>query len=223
MRLLVLHRKKGCGQELAKRLVARGYVTDTTTSADLAEYVIKETPPDICLMNMSPPGITTIRLLQAWRKKGIMVPIIVLSEKNSTDEIILSLTNGADDCIRKEHEFEELIARINALIRRSKGCSSSIIRLKPYELHTDSRQLKISGKNVELTLFEYLLLENLMLSAGKIVPREKLMQDLYPDSEPRDDRIINVLVCRLRKKLELKNHPSRIETLKKSGYLFRTE
>lgn len=220
MRLLIVHGTKNVISEMAVDFESQGYITDEAISSTTAEYFIKNTPPDLCLINGHMTECTAEALLRRWRKNGIKIPVIVFHENGKAEDTISALESGADDCVNSSYNIEEISARINAVIRRCHGYASPTISCYPYELDTQSKSLRIKGVIVSLTLFEYAILECLMLNADSIISRKKLMGALYGDTYKKDGRIISVIICRLRKKLGNEGGPHRIITAKKTGYIF---
>jgi len=133
------------------------------------------------------------------------------------------LSSGADDYLTKPFQLEELIARVNALIRRAAGFASPVISCGQVNMDTSAQSVSVGGEEVVLTAFEYRLLECLMLSAGRVISKSELTDRLYDQDFERDSNVIEVLVGRLRRKLDPDNSTNPIETLRGRGYRFNVE
>jgi len=149
-----------------------------------------------------------------------MFPILILSAKREVDDRILALKNGADDYVVKPFQFEELEARLNALLRRSSGFVQSTIGAGPLLLDINRKQALLDNQLLALTAYEYRILEYLMRHHQQVVAKERLIEQLYPDDEDRDPNVIEVLVGRLRRKLSGSTGFRPIDTVRGQGYLF---
>jgi two-component system response regulator PhoP len=146
------------------------------------------------------------------------VPLIMLTARGQEIDRVVGLRAGADDYVTKPFQFEEVSARLQALLRRSGGWAQPVLRCGPVELDPRRQQVVVSGTDVELTAFEYRLLEYLMLHAGEVVSKAELTDKLYEQDFERDSNVIEVFIGRLRRKLDPDGTLQPIETLRGRGY-----
>jgi two-component system, OmpR family, response regulator PhoP len=173
--------------------------------------------PDLLVLDLGLPdvaGTSVCAEIRGWSS----APIVVLSARHSEHEKVALLDAGADDYVTKPFRFEEVLARVQALLRRSGGWSQPLIRCGALELDTRAQEVRVAGNAVELTAFEYRLLEYLMLRAGQVVSKSELTEKLYEQDFERDSNTIEVFVGRLRRKLDPDNRHHPIETLRGRGY-----
>ncbi|BBL30717.1 winged helix-turn-helix domain-containing protein [Pantoea ananatis] len=220
MRVLIVEKEQSCGHELASRLSCQGMVADIAYEGNDVVRLIKKNPPDLFLFRCHQLTEQHCALIARYRKRGIDVPVLIAAAESTKALRIKVLGAGADDFIDDDTDTEELAARMHAIVRRGQGKASSLIQLPPYELDTFSRQLMKNGTDVALTCFEYIIIETLMKNAGKIVTKERLMHQLYADADYRNQDVINVLVCRLNKKLSIEPD-NQIRSVRRLGYTFQ--
>ena len=164
------------------------------------------------------PAASGLDAIRAWRKAGKSFPILILTARDSWQEKVAGLDAGADDYVTKPFRFEEVLARVQALLRRSGGWSQPLQKSGPVELDTRSQEVRVNGAPIELTAFEYRLLEYLMLRAGQVVSKAELTDKLYEQDFERDSNTIEVFIGRLRRKLDPDGKHQPIETLRGRGY-----
>jgi two-component system response regulator PhoP len=159
-------------------------------------------------------------LIREFRSQGKTFPILILTARGNWQDKVEGLAAGADDYVVKPFQFEELEARLNALLRRSSGFAQSSIEAGPLVLDTNRKQALVNGESLQLTAFEYRILEYLMRHHQQVVAKERLIEQLYPDDDERDPNVIEVLVGRLRRKLETAAGFKPIDTVRGQGYIF---
>ncbi|HDH15937.1 MAG TPA: response regulator transcription factor, partial [Gammaproteobacteria bacterium] len=162
-------------------------------------------------------GIEVIRQL---RSQGSVLPILILTARSRWEEKVEGLEAGGDDYLAKPFHIEELQARLRALIRRSVGSGDSEMRCGPITLNTRKQSITVDGKELELTAYEYKVIEYLMLHAGEVVSKTVLTEHIYDQDFDLDSNVIEVFIGRLRKKLDPENVYKPIETLRGRGYRF---
>jgi len=175
--------------------------------------------PDLIMLDIMLPELDGWQVCREIRKKS-QCPIIMLTAKGEVFDKVLGLELGADDYVVKPFQFEELEARLNALLRRSSGFTQASIEAGALRLDLNRKQATVNDEPLALTAFEYRILEYLMRHQQQVVAKERLMEQLYPDDEERDANVIEVLVGRLRRKLEAQGNLRPIETVRGIGYLF---
>ena len=171
-------------------------------------------------LDLGLPGMSGLDLIRELRSQGKSFPILILTARGNWQDKVEGLAAGADDYVVKPFQFEELEARLNALLRRSSGFVQSTIEAGPLVLDLNRKQALVEEQPVALTAYEYRILEYLMRHHQQVVAKERLMEQLYPDDEERDANVIEVLVGRLRRKLEACGGFKPIDTVRGQGYLF---
>ena len=177
---------------------------------------------DLILLDLNLPDMSGHEVLRQLRMAKIETPILILSGSDDTDNKIRGFGFGADDYMTKPFHREELIARIHAIIRRSKGHSQSIIRTGRINVNLDAKSVDVDGKSVHLTGKEYQILELLSLRKGTTLTKEMFLNHLYGGMDEPELKIIDVFICKLRKKLaEATGGENHIETVWGRGYVMR--
>ena len=223
MRVLVVEDEPVLRESLAQRLRDGGFVVDVAADGIEGEFAGREYPIDVAVVDLGLPGRPGLEVIRAWREAGKAFPILILTARDRWQEKVEALQSGADDYVTKPFQFEELLARLQALLRRSGGWSQPVLQAGPIELDPRSQQVRALGKPVELTAFEYRLLEYLMLHAGQVVSKSELTDKLYEQDFDRDSNVIEVFVGRLRRKLDPDGQLQPIETLRGRGYRLARE
>ena len=218
MRVLVLEDEPALRESLAQRLRGAGFVVDEAADGIEGEFAGREYPIDVAIVDLGLPGRSGLEVLRAWRGAGKSFPVLVLTARDRWQEKVEALQSGADDYVTKPFQFEEVLARLQALLRRSGGWAQAVQRCGEIELDGRSQQVTVAGEPVELTAFEYRLLEYLMLRAGQVVSKAELTEKLYEQDFERDSNVIEVFVGRLRRKLDPDGTRTPIETLRGRGY-----
>jgi len=220
MKLLVVEDEALLRHHLYTRLGEQGHVVDAVADAEEALYRAEEYHHDLAVVDLGLPGMSGLDLIRQLRSRDKTFPILILTARGNWQEKVEGLAAGADDYVVKPFQFEELEARLNALLRRSSGFVQSTIEAGPLVLDLNRKQAMMNGESLGLTAFEYRILEYLMRHHQQVVAKERLMEQLYPDDDERDPNVIEVLVGRLRRKLEGDNGFRPIDTVRGQGYLF---
>ncbi|MGL4859016.1 MAG: two-component system response regulator PhoP [Enterobacteriaceae bacterium] len=220
MRILVVEDNSLLRHHLTVQLRDMGHQVDSAKDSKEADYYLHEHQPDIVVLDLGLPGEDGLVLIQRWRTAKITVPILVLTARDGWQEKVNVLQAGADDYVTKPFHLEEVVARLQVLLRRTSGLASQMISFPPYQVDLSRRELLVDDKPVKLTAFEYTILQTLLLSRSKIVSKETLMRQLYPDAELRESHTIDVLIGRLRKKMVAAGGKDLITTIRGQGYRF---
>jgi two-component system response regulator PhoP len=218
MRLLVMEDEPVLRDTLAKQFRAAGFTIDEAADGVEGEFAGLEYPIDVAIVDLGLPRRSGLDAIRAWRKAGRSFPVLILTARDGWQEKVAGLDAGADDYVTKPFRFEEVLARVQALLRRSGGWSQPLIRCGVVELDTRAQEVRVDGASIELTAFEYRLLEYLMMRAGQVVSKAELTEKLYEQDFERDSNTIEVFVGRLRRKLDPDNRYQPIETLRGRGY-----
>ncbi|MGH8596979.1 MAG: response regulator transcription factor [Gammaproteobacteria bacterium] len=221
MRLLLIEDDHQLRESLSERLRAEGFAVDIAANGTDGLYAGEEYPIDLAIVDLGLPDIPGTTLIQQWRAKGLAFPILILTARGSWEDKVAGLEIGADDYLVKPFHTEELLARIRALVRRAAGWTEAKLRCGPYTLDTAAKTLLLQGQEIEITAFEYKVLEYLMLHAGRVVSKTELSEHLYEDDNDRDSNVLEVIIGRLRKKLDPSRDLNPVETARGHGYRFR--
>ena len=220
MRALLVEDEAALREVLKTRLAAAGFSVDVACDGDEGLYAGLEFPLDVAVIDLGLPrlsGLDVIRRLRAARKT---YPILILTARDNWQDKVEGLQAGADDYVVKPFHFEEVLARLQALLRRVGGWASPLLKCGPIMLDTRGQTVSVNGAAVELTTFEYRILEHLMLRAGDVISKSELTERLYDQDFERDSNVIEVLIGRLRRKLDPQEQLRPIETLRGRGYRF---
>ena len=193
--------------------------SDHVESGDEAIEYLSTYTYDLIMLDVLLPDTHGVELLKLIRKKGVNTPVLIVSGLDDNKYKVDGLNQGADDYITKPFNQEELIARVNAIIRRSKGFPTSVINIGPLQINLDSKLAYLNNKNVGLTNKEYAILEILALKQGKPVPKDYLLNQLYGGIDEPEPKIIDVFVCKLRNKLKKITNKNYIGTIWGQGYV----
>jgi len=223
MRVMVVEDEQTLREQLVERLRKEGYAVDPAGDGEEGLYIGREFPCDLGVVDIGLPKMSGIDLIKTLRQEGQRMPIIILTARGRWQEKVEGLEAGADDYMVKPFHIEELLARVKALIRRSAGVAQSETRYGPIVINTSSQSVSLDGDKLELTAFEYKILEHLALHAGAVISKTELTEHIYDHDSDRDSNVIEVLVGRLRRKLDPNNERKPIETLRGRGYRFTLE
>ncbi len=220
MRVLVVEDELILSDQMKLYLVKNGFVVDQAGTGEEGFYLGSEFPMDVAIIDLGLPDFSGIELIRRLRKSGQAFPILILTARTRWQEKVEGLEAGADDYMVKPFHYEELLARLNALIRRAAGKSHPVIQAGPIELDTASQLVRVNGDELDLTAYEYKVLEYLMLHQGDVVSKTVLTEHIYEQDFDRDSNVIEVFIGRLRKKLDPDGGLQPIETLRGRGYRF---
>ncbi|MGI9201482.1 MAG: response regulator [Woeseiaceae bacterium] len=223
MRLLVIEDDNTLRESLAAKLVESGFAVEQAADGREGLYFATEYPIDLAIVDLGLPEISGLDIIREVRKAGKSYPILILTARDRWQDKVDGLDAGADDYVVKPFQFEEVSARVNALVRRSGGWASSEMTAGPVSLDLSRQEVKVNDTPIELTSFEYKIIEYLMVRAGQVISKTELTERLYDQDFERDSNVIEVFVGRLRKKLDPDNSIKPIETLRGRGYRFGLE
>jgi two-component system response regulator PhoP len=223
MRLLVIEDDKTLRESLAAKLVESGFAVEQAADGREGLHYAIEYPIDLAIVDLGLPEMSGLDIIREVRKAGKSYPILILTARDRWQDKVDGLDAGADDYVVKPFQFEEVIARVNALVRRSGGWASSEMTAGPVSLDLSRQEVKVNDAPIELTSFEYKIIEYLMVRAGQVISKTELTERLYDQDFERDSNVIEVFVGRLRKKLDPDNSIKPIETLRGRGYRFGLE
>ncbi len=218
MHLLLVEDEQALRDSLAQQLKAAGFTVDTAPDGEEGLYQGKEFAFDLGIVDLGLPKLPGMEVIKRLRAAGKSFPILILTARDRWQDKVEGLQCGADDYVAKPFHFEELLARVQALLRRSGGWAQPVLRCGPITLDPRSQQVTVNEQPIELTGFEYKILEQLMLRAGEVLSKTDITESLYEQDFDRDSNTIEVFVGRLRRKLDPDNIVKPIETLRGRGY-----
>ncbi|MDH5216490.1 MAG: response regulator transcription factor [Gammaproteobacteria bacterium] len=220
MRILVIEDEAALRSQLSNRLEIESFAVDACATGEEGVYMGKEYPYDLAIVDVGLPGMSGLEVIEQWRTQELSFPVLILTARGRWQDKVEGLESGADDYLVKPFHIEELLARVRALVRRASGKSSSVVTCGPLELNSSSQEVKVNNKRIDLTAFEYKVLEYLMLNQGKVISKTELTEHIYAQDFDRDSNVIEVFVGRLRKKIDPTDEFKPIETLRGRGYRF---
>ena len=223
MRLLLIEDEAPLRLTLARRLEADGYRIDQAADGEDGLFQAREYPVDLAIVDLGLPKLNGLTIVQRLRADGRTMPILILTARGSWQDKVTGLEAGADDYLVKPFEYPELAARIKALLRRSLKAASDVLALGPLAIDFSAQAAKLNGQAMDLTAFEYRVLEYLVRERARVVTKQELSDYLYPHDQDRDSNVLEVLVGRLRRKLDPGGTLAPIETLRGRGYRFTLE
>lgn len=222
MRVLLIEDEPQMANLIELTLASEGIVCDIVSVGADGLKIGKLYKYDLIILDVMLPDISGFEVLLRLRAVKVKTPILILSSLTNTDQKITGFSSGADDYLTKPFVREELIARIKAIVRRSKGHSESVFRFDKVSVNLDTRSVEVSGHKVHLTNKEYAILELLILRRGTILTKEMFLNHLYSNIEPPEIKIIDVFVCKLRKKLgDHADGKDYIDTVWGRGYMLK--
>jgi two-component system response regulator PhoP len=220
MRLLLIEDDAALRLVLARQLEADGYRVDQAADGEDGLHQAREYPVDLAIVDLGLPRLNGLTVVQRLRADGRTIPILILTARGSWQDKVVGLEAGADDYLVKPFEYPELAARIKALLRRALKAASDVLTLGPITVDFSAQVARLDGQAMDLTAYEYRLLEYLVRHRARVVSKQELADYLYPHDEDRDSNVLEVLIGRLRRKLDPGGALTPIETLRGRGYRF---
>jgi two-component system, OmpR family, response regulator len=217
VRVLVVEDDPKVAKFLAKGLREESFVVDVAASGEQGEEMLTEAEYDVIVLDWLLPGKEGLAVCEGLRARGVSTPILMLTARDSLDDRVSGLTTGADDYLTKPFAFAELLARIRALLRRSRVARPVVLRVGDLTLDPGTRRVARGGVPITLTAKEYAILEVLMRNAGDVVSRTRLTERVWDEASDVLDNLVEVHVSRLRRKIDRGGVPL-IHTVRGSGY-----
>jgi two-component system, OmpR family, response regulator PhoP len=223
MRILIVEDEKPLRDALVAQFKEAGFNVDSAVDGEEGYYFGREYPVDVAIIDLGLPKLPGLEVIRRLRAEGKTFPILILTARDQWQDKVEGLQSGADDYVAKPFHFPEVLARTQALLRRSAGWAQPVLQAGPIALDPRSQQVTVDGHSIELTSFEYRVLEILMHRAGEVVSKAELTERLYAQDFDRDSNTIEVFIGRLRRKLDPNEQHKPIETLRGRGYRFALE
>lgn len=221
MRILLIEDDENLQLHVKEHLIAANYSVDVANDGESGLFQGQEFPYDAAVIDLGLPKLDGVSVVKSLREQGFVYPILILTARGSWQDKVSGLDAGADDYLTKPFHIEELLARLNALIRRSAGQASPLIENGPFTINTSSMQVSVDKNVISLSSYEYKLFEYLMHHLGEVKSKTQLTEHIYDQDFDLDSNVIEVFIRRLRKKLDPDNQYQFIETLRGQGYLLK--
>ena len=218
MRILLIEDDERLVESLGARLREAGYALDVSTDGVEGLYVGEEFPIDLAIIDLGLPGLNGLEVIRRLRQGGRAFPILVLTARSDWQDKVEGLEAGADDYLTKPFQVEELMARINALLRRAGGHAKPSVELGPLTVDLSGQRVYRDGAEIELTTYEFKVLQYLVMHPDEVVTKTALSEHIYEEDADRDSNVIEVFIGRLRRKLDPDGSLNPIETLRGRGY-----
>ncbi len=219
MKILIIEDYKPILESVKQLLEEEGFSVDYSTDGEDGLWKATRFKYDTLILDLMLPKKDGLEILKIIRKKGINYPVLILTAKDSIDDIVKGLENGADDYLVKPFALEELLARVKSLIRRYYNKPETEIKIKGWILDTNKKVLKKNDRKLHLTKREYDILYFLLMNKGKVISRQDIWQHLYPYEELPESNVIDVYINYLRKKLKEAGIDECIKTIRGFGYI----
>lgn len=223
MRVLVVEDEAALRERLAQALRTDGFAVELAGDGEEALFAGNEYAIDVAILDLGLPRRSGLEVLAAWRAAGRVFPVLILTVRDSWQDKVAGLEAGADDYVAKPFHTAEVLARLRALLRRAAGRAHPAIQVGGLVVDTASQTVTADGAGVTLTAYEYRLLEYLALHAGEVISKTELTEHLYEEEADHDSNVVEVLIARLRRKLDPQRTREPIETLRGRGYRLRPD
>jgi DNA-binding response OmpR family regulator len=223
MRVLLVEDHKPMLRALRQGLEEEGFAVDTATDGEEADYKARTANYDVIVLDVMLPKEDGLSLLQKWRRAGMATHVLMLTARGAIEDKVKGLDIGADDYLTKPFQWEELLARLRALIRRGHQVKDPVLRVHDLEIDTAARVVKRGGREIHLTPREYALLQFLAFHRGKVVTRSMIWEHLYDEHDENTSNVVDVYIRYLRTKIDKGYEPPLILTRWGEGYMLRAE
>lgn len=223
MRLLLVEDYPPLQKSVLQGLREAGFAVDVTGDGREALWYAQSNEYDVIVLDLMLPGLDGLSMLRAMRDQGRQTHVLIITAKDAVPDRVAGLNAGADDYLVKPFEFEELLARVQALVRRGYHRKNPVLAVGPLRIDTSTQQVECDGARVELTAREYALLEYLAMRNGELVSRSDVWEHVYDFHSDASSNVVDVYVGRLRRKIDLAGEPSLIETVRGRGYILGSQ
>ncbi len=223
MRLLIAEDEKNLNKTITERLIRQGYTVDNCFDGEEALFYAENAEYDGIVLDVMMPKLNGFEVLQGMRNKKILTPVLMLTARDSEEDIIRGLDTGANDYLTKPFSFDVLCARIRAMLRVKESVTGKILEIADLSLDTTTRTVKRGGNAIELSSKEYSVLEYLMRNKGIVVPKEKIEDNIRNFEYEGTSDVVKVYIHHLRKKLDDNYDKKLLHTVKNVGYTMREE
>ncbi|GBE06505.1 MAG TPA: response regulator transcription factor [Nitrospirae bacterium] len=221
MRILIVEDEKALADIIKKGLIEEGYAVDVAYNGEDGLFMAENEPSDLIVLDIILPIIDGTTILKRIRKAGVKTPVLMLTAKDTIMDKVSGLDSGADDYLTKPFLFEELLARIRALLRRNSEVKTSSVEVGDLIINMATHEVKRGGKDILLSAREYALLEYMALNRNKALSRALLTEHIYNEDFDLDSNIIDVFINRIRNKIDRGFNVKLIHTVRGAGYMLK--
>ncbi len=221
MRILIVEDEKSLADIIKQGLEEEGYAVDVAYNGEDGLFMAENEPSDIIILDIMLPIVDGMTILRTIRKARVKTPVLMLTAKDAIDDKISGLDSGADDYLTKPFHFEELLARIRALLRRNSDIKTSIIQVGDLSIDLTSREIKRENDEITLSAREYAILELLAMKKNKVLTRTYISEHIYDYDFDLDSNVIDVFVNRIRNKIDRKYETKLLHTVRGAGYILK--
>jgi DNA-binding response OmpR family regulator len=223
MRILVVEDDRKVASFIRKGLAEDGHTVDVAADGDVAIDRALDVTPDLVVLDVMLPKRDGFSVLRELRREGVKAPVLMLTARDTVKDRVAGLDAGADDYLTKPFAFEELLARVRALLRRSGDRVGVVLRVGDLTLDPATREARRGQRRVDLTAREYALLEYLMRNAGRVLSRSMLAQHVWGLDFDPESNVVDVYVGYLRRRIEAEGEPRLLHTVRGAGYVLKTD
>ncbi|HJT89080.1 MAG TPA: response regulator transcription factor [Bryobacteraceae bacterium] len=225
MRILVVEDERKVAQALREGLEAESYCVAVAGSGEDGFFLANSEPFDLVVLDVMLPGRSGIEVLSAMRKRGVRIPVLLLTAKDAVEDRVAGLDAGADDYLVKPFAFPELLARVRALLRRGKPENPAVLQMEDLAMDLIGRTARRGTQWLELTAKEFELLEYLLRHQGRVVSREMLARDVWKETVRHSplDNVIDVHMVRIRRKVDEGFATKLVHTVRGVGFVLKAE
>jgi len=221
MRILIVEDEKSLADIIKKGLEEEDYAVDIAYNGEDGLFMAENEPSDLIILDIMLPIVDGMTILKRIRKAGVKTPVLMLTAKDTLTDKVSGLDSGADDYLTKPFLFEELLARMRALLRRSSEAKTSVIEIGDLTIEMATHEVRRAGKNIDLSAKEYALLEYMAVNRNKVLTRTMFWEHLYDYNFDLDSNVIDVFIHRIRRKIDRGFERKLIHTLRGSGYVLK--
>ncbi len=223
MRILVCEDEKDLNKIITRKLTNEGYAVDSCFDGEEGLYYIENTPYDLVILDVMMPKKDGYAVVSEMRNKNILVPVLFLTAKDTTEDLVTGLDLGANDYMIKPFVFQELLARCRVLLRLKLQQTAHILKVVDLEMNTSARKVTRQGKSIELSSREYAILEYMLYHVNIVLTREQIENHIWSYDYEGGTNLVNVYIRYLRKKIDDPFETKLIQTVRGSGYVIRDE
>ncbi len=223
MRVLVVEDEKTLADLIKSGLEDEGYSVDTAYDGEDGLFLSENEPFDIIILDIMLPKINGLEILKTLREKGIKTPVLMLTAKSNVEDKVQGLNSGADDYLTKPFSFDELLARIKAVLRRNFNEASNTINIADLSINLSTHEVVRGAETIKLTAKEYMLLEYMSLNKNKLLSRSDIIEHIYNYDFDLDSNVVDVMITRLRRKIDKDFDKKLIYTVRGAGYMVKEE
>jgi len=221
MRILIVEDEKSLADIIKKGLEEEGYAVDVEYNGEEGLFMAEDEPSDLIILDIMLPIVDGMTILKTIRKAGVKTPVLMLTARDTLMDKVSGLDSGADDYLTKPFLFEELLARIRALLRRDSEVKTSVINIGDLIIDMAAHQAKRGGKEIVLSAREYALLEYMAMNRNKVLSRTSISEHIYDYNFDLDSNVIDVFINRIRNKIDKGFSIKLIHTLRGAGYIMK--